>query len=240
MSPAACPRRLIPWRMNHSTAGLSAIARKSETRSQVITWRVTESTVRSAQATITNAITASTVRTVKRTTRSWPIGEESPRDRTAKLGCMANATLHTNHGAIELELYPADAPKTVENFESLAGKGFYDGVVFHRVIPDFMIQGGDPTGTGSGGPGYQFEDEPNQHRIERGALAMANAGPNTNGSQFFIVTADACPWLDGKHTVFGRVASGMDVVDAISTVETDSGDRPREEVTIQRVELAPE
>ena len=226
--------------MNHSTAGLSAIARKSETRSQVITWRVTESTVRSAQATITNAITASTVRTVKRTTRSWPIGEESPRDRTAKLGCMANATLHTNHGAIELELYPADAPKTVENFESLAGKGFYDGVVFHRVIPDFMIQGGDPTGTGSGGPGYQFEDEPNQHRIERGALAMANAGPNTNGSQFFIVTADACPWLDGKHTVFGRVASGMDVVDAISAVETDSGDRPREEVTIQRVELAPE
>jgi peptidyl-prolyl cis-trans isomerase B (cyclophilin B) len=153
---------------------------------------------------------------------------------------MTNATLHTNHGAIELELYPADAPKTVENFESLAAKGFYDGVGFHRVIPDFMIQGGDPTGTGSGGPGYQFEDEPNQHRIERGALAMANAGPNTNGSQFFIVTADACPWLDGKHTVFGRVASGMDVVDAISTVETDSGDCPREEVTIQRVELAPE
>jgi peptidyl-prolyl cis-trans isomerase B (cyclophilin B) len=153
---------------------------------------------------------------------------------------MANATLHTNHGAIELELYPTDAPKTVENFESLAAKGFYDGIVFHRVIPDFMIQGGDPTGTGSGGPGYQFEDEPNQHRVERGALAMANAGPNTNGSQFFIVTAGACPWLDGKHTVFGRVSSGMDVVDAISMVETDSADRPREEVTIQRVELAPE
>jgi len=151
---------------------------------------------------------------------------------------MANATLHTNHGAIELELYQADAPKTVENFESLAAKGFYDGIVFHRVIPDFMIQGGDPTGTGSGGPGYQFEDEPNQHRVERGALAMANAGPNTNGSQFFIVTAGACPWLDGKHTVFGRVSSGMDVVDAISMVETDSADRPREEVTIQRVELA--
>jgi peptidyl-prolyl cis-trans isomerase B (cyclophilin B) len=153
---------------------------------------------------------------------------------------MANATLHTNRGAIELELYPADAPKTVENFESLAAKGFYDGIVFHRVIPDFMIQGGDPTGTGSGGPGYEFEDEPNQHRVERGALAMANAGPNTNGSQFFIVTAGACPWLDGKHTVFGRVTSGMDVVDAISMVETDSADRPREEVTIQRVELAPE
>ena len=150
---------------------------------------------------------------------------------------MANATLHTNHGAIELELFPADAPKTVENFETLAGKGFYDGVVFHRVIPDFMIQGGDPTGTGSGGPGYQFEDEPNDHRLERGALAMANAGPNTNGSQFFIVTAEACPWLDGKHTVFGRVTSGMDVVDAISSVETDSADRPSEPVTIQRVEL---
>ena len=121
---------------------------------------------------------------------------------------MANATLHTNHGAIEIELYPADAPKTVENFTTLAGKGFYDGVIFHRVIPDFMIQGGDPTGTGSGGPGYQFEDEFNKHQVERGALAMANAGPNTNGSQFFIVTADACPWLDGKHTVFGRVVGG--------------------------------
>jgi peptidyl-prolyl cis-trans isomerase B (cyclophilin B) len=151
---------------------------------------------------------------------------------------MPNATIHTSHGTIELELYPGDAPKTVENFETLAGKGFYDGVIFHRVIPDFMIQGGDPTGTGSGGPGYQFEDEPNAHPVERGALAMANAGPNTNGSQFFIVTADACPWLNGKHTVFGRVASGMDVVDAISMVETDASDRPRDPITIQRVELA--
>ena len=138
---------------------------------------------------------------------------------------MANATLYTNHGAIEIELYPADAPKTVENFTTLAGKGFYDGVIFHRVIPDFMIQGGDPTGTGSGGPGYQFEDEFNDHKVERGALAMANAGPNTNGSQFFIVTADACPWLDGKHTVFGRVVSGMDVVEAIAAIATD-GSRP--------------
>ena len=118
---------------------------------------------------------------------------------------MSNATIHTNHGAIEVELYPADAPKTVENFTKLAGEGFYDGVIFHRVIPDFMIQGGDPTGTGSGGPGYTFEDEFNDNKVDRGALAMANAGPNTNGSQFFIVTADACPWLDGKHTVFGRV-----------------------------------
>src|SRR4051812_28187506 len=151
---------------------------------------------------------------------------------------MSNATLHTNHGAIAIELYPDDAPKTVENFTKLAREGFYDGVVFHRIIPDFMIQGGDPTGTGSGGPGYQFEDEFNDHRVERGALAMANAGPNTNGSQFFIVTAVSCSWLDGKHTVFGRVTDGMDVVDAISALPTDASDRPHEEVTIQRVELA--
>jgi cyclophilin family peptidyl-prolyl cis-trans isomerase len=148
---------------------------------------------------------------------------------------MATATLHTNHGQIGLELFPEDAPKTVENFEKLSRDGFYDGVIFHRVIPDFMIQGGDPTGTGSGGPGYQFEDEPNEHRVERGALAMANAGPNTNGSQFFIVTAEACPWLDGKHTVFGRVTEGMDVVDAISTLPTDARDRPRDEARIDRV-----
>jgi peptidyl-prolyl cis-trans isomerase B (cyclophilin B) len=151
---------------------------------------------------------------------------------------MTNATLHTNHGALELELFDEDAPKTVENFVKLARDGFYDGVTFHRVIPDFMIQGGDPTGTGRGGPGYTFEDEINQHKVVRGALAMANAGPDTNGSQFFVVTAEACPWLDGKHTVFGRVVSGMDVVDEISTVDRDASDRPREPVTIQRVELA--
>jgi len=150
---------------------------------------------------------------------------------------MSSATLHTNHGAIAIELFPDDAPKTVANFEKLAGDGFYDGVVFHRVIPDFMIQGGDPTGTGSGGPGYTFEDEFNEQRVVRGALAMANAGPNTNGSQFFIVTADACPWLDGKHTVFGRVTDGMDVVDAISALDTDARDRPRTDVVIERVEL---
>jgi cyclophilin family peptidyl-prolyl cis-trans isomerase len=150
---------------------------------------------------------------------------------------MASATLHTNHGQIALELFPEDAPKTVENFEKLAADGFYDGVIFHRVIPDFMIQGGDPTGTGTGGPGYQFDDEPNEHRVERGALAMANAGPNTNGSQFFVVTAEACPWLDGKHTVFGRVTEGMDVVDAISNVPRDARDRPREDARIDRIEL---
>jgi cyclophilin family peptidyl-prolyl cis-trans isomerase len=150
---------------------------------------------------------------------------------------MTKATMQTNQGTIEIDLFDDDAPKTVENFKKLAGDGFYDGVIFHRVIPDFMIQGGDPTGTGSGGPGYQFEDEFNNNPVERGALAMANAGPNTNGSQFFIVTADACPWLDGKHTVFGRVTEGMDVVDTISNVETGPGDRPRDDVLIESIQL---
>jgi len=151
---------------------------------------------------------------------------------------VSTAALQTNHGSIDIELFDDDAPKTVDNFVSLARKGFYDGVIFHRVIPDFMIQGGDPTGTGTGGPGYTFEDEFNDHPVERGALAMANAGPNTNGSQFFIVTAAACPWLDGKHTVFGRVTDGMDVVNAISSLETDGRDRPRDDVVIERVAVA--
>jgi cyclophilin family peptidyl-prolyl cis-trans isomerase len=153
---------------------------------------------------------------------------------------MSKATMQTNQGTIEIELFDDDAPKTVENFRKLASDGFYDGVIFHRVIPDFMIQGGDPTGTGTGGPGYQFEDEFNDHKVERGALAMANAGPNTNGSQFFIVTAEATPWLDGKHTVFGTVVSGMDVADAISNVDTGPGDKPRDEVRIESVSLDPE
>ena len=140
--------------------------------------------------------------------------------------------------SISIELFDDDAPKTVANFTKLAGDGFYDGVIFHRVIPDFMVQGGDPTGTGSGGPGYTFEDEFNDNKVERGALAMANAGPNTNGSQFFIVTADACPWLDGKHTVFGRVTDGMDAVDAISDVERDARDKPKTDIKIERVELS--
>ena len=150
---------------------------------------------------------------------------------------MTTATLHTNHGAIAIELFDDDAPKTVENFLKLARDGFYNGVIFHRVIPDFMIQGGDPTGTGSGGPGYQFEDEFNDNKVVRGALAMANAGPNTNGSQFFIVTTEAASWLDGKHTVFGRVTDGMDVVDTISALDTDARDRPREDVVIERVDV---
>ena len=150
---------------------------------------------------------------------------------------MTPATLQTNHGAIAIELFDDDAPKTVENFLKLARDGFYNGVIFHRVIPDFMVQGGDPTGTGSGGPGYQFEDEFNDNKVVRGALAMANAGPNTNGSQFFIVTTEAASWLDGKHTVFGRVTDGMDVVDTISALQTDARDRPREDVVIDRVDV---
>jgi peptidyl-prolyl cis-trans isomerase B (cyclophilin B) len=150
---------------------------------------------------------------------------------------MSTATLHTNLGAIEFELFDEDAPKTVENFRKLAADGFYDGVVFHRIIKDFMIQGGDPQGTGTGGPGYTFEDEINQHKIVRGALAMANAGPNTNGSQFFIVTTGSASWLDGKHTVFGQVTGGMDVVDALEALPTDGRDRPKDSAVIERVEL---
>ncbi|MEA2273036.1 MAG: peptidyl-prolyl cis-trans isomerase [Solirubrobacteraceae bacterium] len=150
---------------------------------------------------------------------------------------MSTATMNTSEGALTLELFDDDAPKTVQNFKKLAGDGFYDGVIFHRVIKDFMIQGGDPDGTGRGGPGYTFEDEFNQHKVERGALAMANAGPNTNGSQFFIVTTDAAPWLDGKHTVFGKITDGMDVVDKIEATETDGGDRPRSEIRIESIEL---
>jgi len=151
---------------------------------------------------------------------------------------MSTATLHTSAGPIEVEFFDEDAPKTVENFRKLAADGFYDGLIFHRVIPDFMIQGGCPQGTGTGGPGYTFEDEFNDHKVERGALAMANAGPNTNGSQFFIVTTDAAPWLDGKHTVFGKVTQGMDVVDEISEVSRDSRDKPDEPVIIERVEIS--
>ena len=151
---------------------------------------------------------------------------------------MTHATLHTSEGPVEIELFPGEAPNTVENFTKLIGEGFYDGLTFHRVIPEFMIQGGDPTGTGTGGPGYQFADEINQHPVQRGALAMANSGPNTNGSQFFIVTTEAAPWLDGKHTVFGRVTEGMDAVDAIEGTPTGANDRPIEDQKLERVELS--
>jgi len=149
----------------------------------------------------------------------------------------STATMHTSKGTIEIELFDEDAPKTVENFRKLSADGFYDGVIFHRIIHDFMIQGGDPDGTGTGGPGLSFEDEFNDHKIVRGALAMANAGPNTNGSQFFLVTVAEAPWLDGKHTVFGRITGGMDVLDAIEAVETDARDRPLDPPKIERVEL---
>src|SRR4051812_46348080 len=149
---------------------------------------------------------------------------------------MSQATLQTNVGPVTVELFDDDAPKTVANFRKLAGDGFYDGLIFHRVIRDFMIQGGCPEGTGTGGPGYTFEDEINEHKIVRGALAMANAGPNTNGSQFFIVTTDAAPWLDGKHTVFGQVAGGMEAVDAIEAAATGPSDRPLEPQIIERVD----
>ena len=144
----------------------------------------------------------------------------------------------TSEGTIELDLFDDDAPKTVENFTKLAGEGYYDGLIFHRVIPDFMIQGGCPRGDGTGGPGYSFEDEFNDHPVARGYLAMANSGPNTNGSQFFIVTTEAAAWLDGKHTVFGRVASGQDVADKISTVERDGRDRPLEPVVIESLTIS--
>ncbi len=145
--------------------------------------------------------------------------------------------MKTTEGTIVFELFDEDAPETVANFRKLASDGFYDGVTFHRVIKDFMIQGGDPQGTGTGGPGYQFDDEINEHKLVRGALAMANAGPNTNGSQFFVVTADETPWLDGKHTVFGQVTSGMEVVEKISNLPTTAGDRPAEPVVIASIQL---
>ena len=148
---------------------------------------------------------------------------------------MSQMTMTTSKGDIVFEMFDDDAPKTVGNMRDLAEKGFYDGLTFHRIIRDFMIQGGCPKGTGTGGPGYEFEDEFNQHKIVRGALAMANSGPNTNGSQFFIVTTDAAPWLDGKHTVFGKVTSGMDVVDQLEGLSTDRGDRPKEPAVIEKL-----
>jgi peptidyl-prolyl cis-trans isomerase B (cyclophilin B) len=154
------------------------------------------------------------------------------------VAAVSKAIMATSEGAIELELFDDDAPRTVQNFTKLAADGYYDGGVFHRVIPEFMIQGGCPRGDGTGGPGYSFEDEFNDHPVARGYLAMANSGPNTNGSQFFVVTAEECSWLDGKHTVFGRITSGQDVADRISRVERDSRDRPLEPVVIESVQLS--
>ena len=146
--------------------------------------------------------------------------------------------MRTTEGVIIFELFDEDAPETVANFRKLAKEGFYDGLIFHRVIKDFMIQGGCPYGTGTGDAGYKFDDEINDHKIVRGTLAMANAGPNTNGSQFFIVTVDAAPWLDGKHTVFGEVTSGMEIVDELEGLPTDGRDRPREDAKIETLQAA--
>lgn len=153
---------------------------------------------------------------------------------------MANrhATIETNHGTLKIELFEDAAPKTTGNFISLAEKGFYDGVIFHRIIDGFMLQGGDPTGTGRGGPGYQIDDEFGEglgHTAE-GILSMANAGPDTGGSQFFITLA-ATPWLDGKHAIFGKVVEGMDVVRTIGKVETGMMDKPREDVVMKSVTI---
>lgn len=151
---------------------------------------------------------------------------------------MSKATLNTTAGPITVEFFDEDAPKTVENFRKLAADGFYDGLSFHRVIKGFMIQGGCPQGTGTGGPGYTFEDEFNDNKVVRGALAMANAGPDTNGSQFFIVTTPSADWLDGKHTVFGTITGGMENVDAIENTATGPGDMPVEPQVIESVELS--
>jgi peptidyl-prolyl cis-trans isomerase B (cyclophilin B) len=145
---------------------------------------------------------------------------------------VSEATLHTNAGPITVRFFDDDAPKTVENFRKLAGDGFYDGLIFHRVIPDFMIQGGDPEGTGTGGPGYTFEDEPVRGDYVRGSLAMANAGPNTNGSQFFICHQDLTGKLPKNYTLFGQVTKGMEVVDAIVSAPRNSRDLPDEPVAI--------
>jgi cyclophilin family peptidyl-prolyl cis-trans isomerase len=150
---------------------------------------------------------------------------------------MSAAALRTTEGVIVLELFDKDAPETVENFRKLAADGFYDGLTFHRIIRDFMVQAGCPRGDGTGGPGYEFDDEINDHKLVRGALAMANAGPDTNGSQFFIVTADETPWLDGKHTVFGKVTGGEDVLDRLNKAPTKGADKPVTPIYISSVDL---
>jgi len=147
-----------------------------------------------------------------------------------------SATIDTSAGVMTAELFAAEAPKTVNNFVFLARDGYYDGVIFHRVIPGFMIQGGDPTGTGRGGPGYRFDDEPVTRRYNRGILAMANAGPNTNGSQFFVMHADY--GLPPNYTIFGRLTGGEDVLDAIATAPTGAQDRPTQPVTINKVTIS--
>ncbi|MFH1978932.1 MAG: peptidylprolyl isomerase [Patescibacteria group bacterium] len=179
-------------------------------------------------------------------TEPEPMGEQNPMtniDLNLPAG-KTYAVMATNQGIIALELFETDAPKTVENFIKLSEDGFYNGTLFHRVIKDFMIQGGDPNSKnddwsthGTGGPGYTFEDEFNENKIVKGALAMANSGPNTNGSQFFIVTAESAPWLDGKHTVFGKVVEGMDTVLKIENTATGANDHPVDNMIIESIQI---
>jgi cyclophilin family peptidyl-prolyl cis-trans isomerase len=160
-----------------------------------------------------------------------------PPQMQLKEGVDYQAVIKTSKGDVLVDLFEDIAPVTVNNFVHLASIGFYDGTIFHRVMDDFMIQGGDPTGTGTGGPGYAFADEINNKKLVKGSLAMANSGPDTNGSQFFIVTKEATPWLDGLHTNFGQVLSGMEIAEEISKVETGPGDKPVEDITIESVEI---
>jgi cyclophilin family peptidyl-prolyl cis-trans isomerase len=168
----------------------------------------------------------------------------TPDNQVSLVKQYSQAIIKTNYGDIKVKFYGQDSPITVNNFLNLAQSGFYNGTKFHRVIKDFMIQGGDPLSKGedtsvygTGGPGYQFEDEFNGHKLVTGSLAMANSGPDTNGSQFFIVTATATPWLDGHHTNFGEVVSGLDIVKKIGNVMTGENDRPVSDVTINSIEL---
>lgn len=163
-------------------------------------------------------------------------GAKTAAEPAGKEEKIVRIKIETSLGDIEADLFAAEAPKTVDNFVKLARSGFYDGLIFHRVIPGFMIQTGDPTGTGRGGPGYSFADEfsPNLKHDQAGTLSMANAGPDTNGSQFFITEA-ATPWLDGRHSVFGKVTKGIEVVHKIAAVERDPGDKPLQPVTMKKV-----
>lgn len=167
-------------------------------------------------------------------TTNTPPTEAEVKDYNEKYN---GAIIKTSLGDITIKFFNEESPKTVANFLKLADKGFYNGIIFHRVIPEFMIQGGDPSGNGTGGPGYKFADEFNDKELVLGSLAMANAGPNTNGSQFFIITAEATPWLDGKHTNFGEVTEGIEIVKKIEAVKTNAMDKPLEDVSIKTVEL---
>ena len=189
----------------------------------------TSGTTQTTQKTSTTEEGDTTSMTSKTYTKSF--------DMQLKDGVDYKVILQTSLGNITIDLFEKESPKTVNNFVSLAKDGFYDGLTFHRIIKDFMIQGGDPSGDGTGGPGYKFEDEFNTKKLVRGSLAMANAGPNTNGSQFFIVTTESTPWLDGRHTNFGQVVEGMDIVNKISLVATGVSDKPVTPVTIDKVEV---